>query len=63
MTTAQSQDTEVRLPEQDQEVRLPNSIPSRLKGRGDALDGGRLHGWIWAEASSCQWTRYSTWHR
>ena len=41
MTTAQYQ---------DQEVRLPNVNPSRLNGRVDALDGSRLHGWIWDEA-------------
>lgn len=35
---------------QDQEVRLPNVNPSRLNGRVDALDGSRLHGWIWDEA-------------
>lgn len=40
MTTAQHQ---------DQEVRLPNVNPSRLNGRVDALDGSRLHGWIWDE--------------
>ncbi len=34
---------------QDQEVRLPNVNPSRLNGRVDALDGSRLHGWIWDE--------------
>lgn len=34
---------------QDQEVRLPNINPSRLNGRVDALDGSRLHGWIWDE--------------
>ena len=41
MTTAQYQ---------DQEVRLPNVNPARLNGRIDALDGNRLHGWIWDEA-------------
>jgi hypothetical protein len=41
MTTAQYQ---------DQEVRLPNVNPARLNGRIDALDGSRLHGWIWDEA-------------
>lgn len=50
MTTAQYQDQEVRLPQQDQEVRLPNVNPARLNGRVDALDGSRLHGWIWDEA-------------
>ncbi|MCO5091281.1 hypothetical protein [Bosea sp. (in: a-proteobacteria)] len=34
---------------QDQEVRLPNVNPARLNGRIDALDGNRLHGWIWDE--------------
>ncbi|WP_449256325.1 hypothetical protein [Bosea sp. (in: a-proteobacteria)] len=50
MTTAVYQDQEVRLPHQDQEVRLPNVNPAKLNGRIDALDGNRLHGWIWDEA-------------
>ncbi|KFC70031.1 hypothetical protein FG93_03046 [Bosea sp. LC85] len=29
--------------------RLPNVVPARLNGRVDALDGNRLHGWIWDE--------------
>jgi len=41
MTTAQ---------QQDNEVRLPNINPAKLNGRIDALDGSRLHGWIWDEA-------------
>ena len=50
MTTAQYQDNEVRVAHPDQEVRLPNVNPARLNGRVDALDGRRLHGWIWDEA-------------
>jgi hypothetical protein len=50
MTTAQYQDNEVRVAHPDQEVRLPNLNPARLNGRVDALDGRRLHGWIWDEA-------------
>ncbi|RDJ22151.1 hypothetical protein DWF00_23710 [Bosea caraganae] len=30
--------------------RLPNVVPARMNGRVDALDGNRLHGWIWDEA-------------
>lgn len=41
MTTAQ---------QQDREIRLPNVSPAKLNGRIDALDGSRLHGWIWDEA-------------
>lgn len=40
MTTAQPQEAEIRL---------PNVNPARLNGRVDALDGSRLHGWIWDE--------------
>lgn len=40
MTMAQNQD----------DIRLPNVAPARLNGRVDALDGNRLHGWIWDEA-------------
>lgn len=35
---------------QDETVHLPNVTPARLNGRVDALDGNRLHGWIWDEA-------------
>lgn len=31
-------------------VPMPAIIPARLNGRVDALDGNRLHGWIWDEA-------------
>lgn len=41
MTTAQ---------QQEQDVRLPNVNPAKLNGRIDALDGSRLHGWLWDEA-------------
>lgn len=34
----------------DDTIRLPNVTPARLNGRVDALDGNRLHGWIWDEA-------------
>jgi hypothetical protein len=40
MTSASNQD----------DIRLPNVTPARLNGRVDALDGNRLHGWIWDEA-------------
>jgi len=39
MTMAQNQE----------DIRLPNVAPARLNGRVDALDGNRLHGWIWDE--------------
>lgn len=35
---------------QDDTTRMPNVTPARLNGRVDALDGNRLHGWIWDEA-------------
>lgn len=38
------------LREPDGTERLPNVVPARLNGRVDALDGNRLHGWIWDEA-------------
>ncbi len=31
------------------ERRCPTWTPARLNGRVDALDGNRLHGWIWDE--------------
>ena len=37
------------LREADGTERLPNIVPARLNGRVDALDGNRLHGWIWDE--------------
>lgn len=37
------------VPTQDNEARLPNINPAKLNGRIDALDGHRLHGWIWDE--------------
>lgn len=37
-------------PNRDDTIRLPNVTPARLNGRVDALDGNRLHGWIWDEA-------------
>jgi hypothetical protein len=37
-------------PNRDDAIRLPNVTPARLNGRVDALDGNRLHGWIWDEA-------------
>ncbi len=46
MTTATHQDNEVRLPRID----APKPDPAKLNGRIDALDGNRLHGWIWDEA-------------
>lgn len=45
MTTAPQQDNEIRLPRVDS----PAINPARLNGRVDALDGNRLHGWIWDE--------------
>jgi hypothetical protein len=38
------------LRDPDGTERLPNIVPARLNGRVDALDGNRLHGWIWDEA-------------
>jgi hypothetical protein len=38
------------LREPDGTERLPNILPAKLNGRVDALDGNRLHGWIWDEA-------------
>jgi hypothetical protein len=38
------------LREPDGTERLPNVVPALLNGRVDALDGNRLHGWIWDEA-------------
>ena len=35
---------------QDEATDLPDVTPARLNGRVDALDGNRLHGWIWDEA-------------
>ncbi len=35
---------------QDGTADLPSVTPARLNGRVDALDGNRLHGWIWDEA-------------
>ncbi len=46
MTTATNQNNELRLPRVD----APNVEPAKLNGRIDALDGNRLHGWIWDEA-------------
>lgn len=38
------------LRDADGTERLPNVVPARMNGRVDALDGNRLHGWIWDEA-------------
>ncbi len=38
------------LRETDGTERLPNVVPARMNGRIDALDGSRLHGWLWDEA-------------
>ncbi|KRE13480.1 hypothetical protein ASE63_18580 [Bosea sp. Root381] len=38
------------MAQNQEEARLPNVTPARLNGRVDALDGNRLHGWIWDEA-------------
>lgn len=38
------------LRDTDGTERLPNIVPARLNGRVDAIDGNRLHGWIWDEA-------------
>lgn len=38
------------LRDADGTERLPNVIPARMNGRVDALDGNRLHGWLWDEA-------------
>lgn len=38
------------LRDADGTERLPNVVPARMNGRVDALDGSRLHGWIWDEA-------------
>ncbi|HEV7256948.1 MAG TPA: hypothetical protein VGN82_04130 [Bosea sp. (in: a-proteobacteria)] len=46
MTATQNRDDTNR----DEAIRLPNVTPARLNGRVDALDGNRLHGWIWDEA-------------
>lgn len=29
---------------------MPEVVPARMNGRIDALDGNRLHGWLWDEA-------------
>lgn len=38
------------LRDADGTEKLPNVVPARMNGRVDALDGNRLHGWIWDEA-------------
>ena len=35
---------------QNEATDLTDITPARLNGRVDALDGNRLHGWIWDEA-------------
>jgi len=49
-TTAQPHEGAETRTETQAEPRLPNVNPARLNGRIDALDGSRLHGWIWDEA-------------